>query len=585
MVLMSSQEMVESYGGAIGYVVDEATSSKVTVRTKEPLKVGEYVIIKPLNSNEEVLGWVEESIARNELLGDLADLENPHLAGTILRTLMFGQSNTKYFAIVKVLTKIKPLIKMGKQEPPRVAIDPGSEVYKASKEALVKIFSREGDKRFIKLGELAAHPGVGFYVDVTQIVSRHMAVVAVTGAGKSNTVTVLTTRIVKEKNGCVLIFDMHGEYSRLDAEYVNVIEPKLDPTKLDADSFSKLIGLSKDAHKQELYLRNVLTLWKVIENSNVVESKEKFFRILQNMLIELMHTKEMPVIHYDNIALAAQILREYGKFNPTTPLTSIKIALKNANKTKVCEKNDCSDLYTVIDAKSDVNSAIPNLLVKIQDAEQKYKEIFDFDASDVVERIKPASLNVMDLHSLDEDMADIIVSVSLKSILNARKRKVLGEAGSKGKAVLKVPILLVLEEAHILAPANRRTLTKYWVSRITREGRKFGVGLVMVSQRPKGLDQDALSQANNLIVLKLVEPGDQRHVQASSEGLSEELVKHLPSLSVGEALVLGPLAPLPAIVKVDHAEIKKVGQDIDAVDEWEKYHATRDDEEWGTWEE
>jgi len=67
--------------------------------------------------------------------------------------------------------------------------------------------------------------------------------------------------------------------------------------------------------------------------------------------------------------------------------------------------------------------------------------------------------------------------------------------------------------------------------------------------------------------------------------LSEELVKHLPSLSVGEALVLGPLAPLPAIVKVDHAEIKKVGQDIDAVDEWEKYHATRDDEEWGTWEE
>jgi DNA helicase HerA-like ATPase len=130
---------------------------------------------------------------------------------------------------------------------------------------------------------------------------------------------------------------------------------------------------------------------------------------------------------------------------------------------------------------------------------------------------------------------------------------------------------MVLEGAHILASSTLNTRSRYWISRIAREGRKFGLGLCLVTQRPKALDSNALSQANNMIILRLVEPGDQRHVQQASESLSSDLVEQLPSLNVGEALVMGKMIPVPALVKIKLAKAKKSGNDISAVEEWKKY--------------
>jgi len=575
----------DTFGEALGSVVGEATASRVLVRTREPLKVGEYVIIEPLKGGNDILGWVEESIAKNELIEDIINLENMELAETLVKQWELTMVHTKYFATVKLLSEVDPLVKEGRHEPPRTAPDPGSRVYKADSSVLEKIFSKANDPRYVRLGVLSAHPDVPFYVNVNSIISRHLAIVAVTGAGKSNTVTVLANRIVKEKRGCVLIFDMHGEYyGAIEDNYLKKIHPVLDPTKLDADAMAKLMGL-KDAPKQELYLRNVLKVWKVIERSTLVR-KDEFYNIVQNMIIELMRDGKLPILNDAKLELIVNLLREEGKLDKQMPLRSVIEVLKRSQKSNPrCKKSDCSDLFnTLKPTSSDVNSSIPNLLIKFQDMISRYSNILKFNAPDIVDEIEPGKLNVMDLHTLDEDMADVVVSIAMKKILNARKNSVHGNEGSK----LPVPILLVLEEAHILAPANRRTLTKYWVSRITREGRKFGVGLCMVSQRPKGLDQDALSQANNMIVMKLIEPGDQRHVQASSEALSEELVKQLPSLATGEALVLGPLAPLPAIVRVDKAERKGIGHDLDVVKEWMKTHneeARHSSGEDGTWEE
>jgi len=590
----------DTFGEALGSVVGEATASRVLVRTREPLKVGEYVIIEPLKGGNDILGWVEESIAKNDLIEDIINLESTELAETLVKQWELTMVHTKYFATVKLLSEVDPLVKEGRHEPPRTAPDPGSRVYKADRRVLEKIFSKADDPRYVRLGVLSAHPDVPFYVDVNSIISRHLAIVAVTGAGKSNTVTVLANRIVKEKRGCVLIFDMHGEYhGAIEDNYLKVIHPVLDPTKLDADAMAKLMGL-KDAPKQELYLRNILKVWKVIERSTFVRKKE-FYNIVQNMIIELMKGGMLPILNDAKLKMIVDLLREEGKFNKQRPLRSvIEVLEKSQRNSPRCKKSDCSDLFdTLKPTSSDVNSSIPNLLIKFQDMISRYSNILKFNAPDIVDEIEPGKLNVMDLHTLDEDMADVVVSIAMKKILNARKNSV-HETKEKisdmkenslhenEKSKFPVPILLVLEEAHILAPANRRTLTKYWVSRITREGRKFGVGLCMVSQRPKGLDQDALSQANNMIVMKLIEPGDQRHVQASSEALSEELVKQLPSLATGEALVLGPLAPLPAIVRVDKAERKGIGHDLDVVKEWMKTHneeAKRSSGEDGTWEE
>jgi DNA helicase HerA-like ATPase len=140
-----------------------------------------------------------------------------------------------------------------------------------------------------------------------------------------------------------------------------------------------------------------------------------------------------------------------------------------------------------------------------------------------------------------------------------------------GKSQVPYPVLVVLEEAHILAPRDDETLSKYWLARVAREGRKFGIGLMIVSQRPKGLDPDILGQANNLIVLRIVEPSDQRHVQEASESLTSDLVEQLASLNTGEAVVTGPFVRVPALVKVDKFPGRLGGSDPDVVAEWSAY--------------
>lgn len=113
--------------------------------------------------------------------------------------------------------------------------------------------------------------------------------------------------------------------------------------------------------------------------------------------------------------------------------------------------------------------------------------------------------------------------------------------------------------------------------RIAREGRKFGLGLCVVTQRPKGLDKEILSQMNNMIILKLVEPEDQKHVQSASEALSSELMSYLPSLNPGEAIIIGNMTKLPLLVKIDKAKGKVQGNDIQVVDLWTTTEEKRSD--------
>ena len=170
----------------------------------------------------------------------------------------------------------------------------------------------------------------------------------------------------------------------------------------------------------------------------------------------------------------------------------------------------------------------------------------------------------MDLGQVDENTAEVLVAHVLRRSLRSRKAYV----KNKDKNALSYPIFFIVEEAHILAPQNRNPNSKYWITRIAREGRKFGLGLCLVSQSPKSVDAETLSQANNMIILRLVEPKDQRHVQTASENLSEDLVQQLPSLNIGEALVLGLMTKVPTLVKINEFKGRQRGGDLDIIDQW-----------------
>ena len=198
--------------------------------------------------------------------------------------------------------------------------------------------------------------------------------------------------------------------------------------------------------------------------------------------------------------------------------------------------------------------------------QDKYGNILSLEAKDAIDNLEVGKANILDLGSVDEFASDVVVSHILRNVLRSRKEFLRSGDG------LEFPIFLVLEEAHILAPQNRKTESKIWISRIAREGRKFSVGLCLVSQSPKSLDSDALSQANNMIILRLVEPTDQNHVQRASESLSDDLITQLPSLNIGEAILLGLMTRIPTLVRINEFKGKISGGDLNIVDEWSKSH-------------
>jgi DNA helicase HerA-like ATPase len=129
-------------------------------------------------------------------------------------------------------------------------------------------------------------------------------------------------------------------------------------------------------------------------------------------------------------------------------------------------------------------------------------------------------------------------------------------------------VLVVIEEAHIFIPKDEKTETKYFASKVAREGRKFGLGLVIVSQRPRSIDANILSQMGSLAVMRMIQQDDQAQVSAASEALSRDLIEQLPSLNPGEAVFAGQWVNLPAFVKADEVRERKIGGDQKAVEQW-----------------
>ncbi|MEM0480906.1 MAG: ATP-binding protein [Candidatus Aenigmatarchaeota archaeon] len=474
----------------IGRCIGEAKVNEVSFISSKVPQIGQYVILE--YEGYKVLGMIENLVRFHPALEEVYNEES------IEKIREIDKDSFVIKGKIKIIGEVESL------KLPRIPPLPGTEVKVADKELLEKIFGKS--EKSIHIGTLLTNSEVNVYLDINKLISRHLAILSITGAGKSNTVAVIVNELLKF-NGTSLIFDMHSEYLDASFERKIILPTKINPLFLDDIEFAKLINIGEEAYVQARYLRKALREAKQAVFQGMLDyNKEKFFEFI------------------------------------------IKKLEKDAEEVK-----DYSN-----------RNSIFKVIAKIEDFLLRFGEVIDLTEKDTVDLLKKGYVNVLDLGNVDEETADVIVSHTLRKILEKRKSYKISKQG------LSFPIFVVIEEAHILIPKDRETLSSYYVSRIAREGRKFGIGLCLVSQRPKNLDANALSQANNMIILKLVEPGDQRYVQEASEQLSEELLMHLPSLNIGEAVVIGPAIRIPALVKIKKFEGKISGTDIDFVEEWNK---------------
>ncbi|WP_028950587.1 helicase HerA domain-containing protein [Sulfurihydrogenibium subterraneum] len=502
----------------IGICVGTTSPNRVMFISQNPIKLGQFVNLRYTENGKEnkLLGMVINVQRKNTYIPeDLPSINNYE------RLFQESAKDTKVIGEIQILGEIIETQDQVFLQLQRVPPLPASEVLKPDLKVLEKLFGAKS-KSHIRIGKLLAEDEeIPVYIDVNQIVLRHLAILAITGAGKSNTVSVLLENIVNLK-GTVVVFDFHGEYTKSEFKrdgknVVNVIKPVVDPTTLDIRDFAKLIGIKYNATVQFRYFK--IAVDRVIQRiqdekgndwKRWINTDEFFYRLEQELESWL------------------------DDDNDDVPI-----------KGKIREDS----LYEVIN--------------KLNDTQNELSHIIKIGAKDLIENIQAGKINVFDLSEVDEDVADAIVSNILKHALEERKKAVRGKDSK-----LEKPILVVVEEAHILAGDKIDTDSKYYMMRIAREGRKFGLGLCIVTQRPKGLDKEILSQMNNMIILKLVEPEDQKHVQSASEALSSELMSYLPSLNPGEAIIIGNMTKLPLLVKIDKAKGKLQGNDIPVVDLW-----------------
>jgi len=169
--------------------------------------------------------------------------------------------------------------------------------------------------------------------------------------------------------------------------------------------------------------------------------------------------------------------------------------------------------------------------------------------------IKPKHMSVIDLAGLQRNVSQYIVQKTLDDVWN------LAVTGG-----LQFPIFVVLEEAHNFAPGMQnmsRSACQEIIEKIAAEGRKFGIFLLVVTQRPGKISSNVLSQCNSQIIMRLTNPEDMSAVRRSSEGLSEDLFNDLPGLNKGEAVVVGELTKIPTMIKISGRTSGEGGSDID----------------------
>ncbi len=182
---------------------------------------------------------------------------------------------------------------------------------------------------------------------------------------------------------------------------------------------------------------------------------------------------------------------------------------------------------------------------------------------DVKELVNHGQISVIALSGYQGDFQATIYDLIANAIFDARLAD-----------ELKLPVLLVLEEAHNFAPASPNTLAEKRAVEATRqiaqEGRKFGVGLILISQRPSRLDETSLSQCNSYIIMRLSNPADQNYVRRVIETLGEDEAKMLPDLDIGEALLSGQIVNFPVLVRIKPPVSQGEREEEDAFDSLEK---------------
>lgn len=437
-----------------------------------------------------------------------------------------------------------------------IAIPPKS-VQPAKTEDISKIFEESiAEKDKFEFASLVANERIKVPVNGNKFFNKHIAIIGSTGSGKSHTVAKIIQKAIGGKNGeyeglnnsHVIIFDIHSEYRSAfpDANYIDVENMILPYWLLNSDELQELfIETEANDHNQRSLFKDA-----------VVESKKNHYKGDATI-------KER--IHFDS--------PYYFDIDDVLKLFELKntemVTTTSGSKTSTKQGSQFGKLTNFL-SRMEVKLHDKRLEFLLGD---KAKKITFEDTLKLFLGYGTTQSNVtiLDLSGIPFDVLSI--SVSLIS-------RILFEYGYYYKKVLEaesaacnndIPLLLVYEEAHKYVPNS--DMAKYRASRdsierIAKEGRKYGVSLLLASQRPSEISDTIFAQCSNYVAMRLTNPNDQACVKKLLPDTLGDLINKLPSLKAGEGLLIGDAVVLPSVVKIDLCNPAPSSSDIPYWDLW-----------------
>jgi len=436
-------------------------------------------------------------------------------------------------------------------------------------------------KKPLEIGTYTLDRKAKAYIDGDKLFQRHAALLGSTGSGKSWSVANILEQASKLDYSNIIVFDLHGEYTKLPyAQQLRIAGPGdlADPKEgvlflpfwlLNYDEMqSMLIDHSEQsAPNQSLAVLDAITKAKktVLEQLKKQEVLDTFtvdspIPFNMEQIVKELEYKNAEIIgsgeFYESGKKAGQEKTTQGPLN--NKLTRLLIRLKNK-----LDDRRYGFLFQPPENWYEYEALhrLANLLM---------------GHSGIVDYGKPG-IKVIDFSEVPSDVLPVMVSLTARLVFQIQ---FWSDPGTNNDG--RHPILLLCDEAHLYLPnasksANpleRKALENF--ERIAKEGRKYGVGLLIVSQRPSDVSTTILSQCNNIISLRLSNDSDKSVVKGLMPDSLSGLLEILPGLEIGEAIIVGDAVLLPTRIVLNKPTYKPLSATIDFWQRWDNQTGATD---------
>jgi hypothetical protein len=425
------------------------------------------------------------------------------------------------------------------------------------------IYGGYDERNSISIGNISISESLDAKIDLNKMLSRHCAVLGSTGSGKSNTVGVILNAIAKKnfKSSRILVIDPHGEYNSVLKNDSSVYKIKACETQDENALYIPFWALPFE-ELMSLFSGKLTDQNKDYFRGKIVDAKVKAVRANKIAIDEVLVTADTPIpFSLKSLWFELDDL-ERRTFNRSRQSDSITEIIINGDAEKLISNeyvpaNAGGGAPFLSHQAKSILSFLDSVRSRLKDS--RYKFLFEPgkyspNLDGVVEQdlsnllfewlggVK--TVTILDLSGIPSEIMTSISGTVLKIIYDALFWGQNLKNGGKEQ-----PLLIVLEEAHNYLKSGDDSISSKAVQSISKEGRKYGVGLLLVTQRPSELDETVLSQCGTIIALRMNNSKDRSHIRSAIQDELQTMVDLLPSLRAGEAIISGEGVKIPSRVQ------------------------------------